>query len=374
MILTRHPLILALAFAGVYAPTVSAVDDVFRKPDASCILRISYDGLLVPLSRESIEALLNSDGPRTRALQAVELSPETDFFVSVVGLGEAERSALMVQANLTLAEQGERAAAQKVLQALCAELKRSLAELGQHDAEQTQSRLKAAQERLEQMQMEMQHLREMGRAISEAAGRVSLNRDAIAGEIDHLENVQHEMETEMLAMRAREDAIAKQITQVRERMDQSVDDDEVLQELGQILKFREQEAARLNQLREQQMVSEGEAAGALEQMAETRARIAERRETLRRDRGGELIRALNERLMDTAMSSAELVARLSEAQSRLDEIRKRDLLTLADKYQTDVASRLAQLGDPFWTLQDEAWRLESQLRDVRPPQVMVVGE
>lgn len=337
---------------------------------ARCVLRTEATVGESGLRSRGIEAILNSENLKVRAAEAAGLNPDVWFEVSAVDLDPA---AEMVSVELRLFVPDARAEARKLLAALCSELRAALEQVGEHVAGELQGRLEATREQLEQLNAEMQRLREQGRAMLESAGRASLDPEAIAAELDELQSRARDLEAELLASKAREEAITRQIEQIREQMESAVNDDELLRELVEIVAFREQQATEWAKYLEQGKIGEVEMGNMLEKLAETRARLAERREALRRERGGELIHALSERLMDNALRNAELVAGLSQVKALLDEMREKDVLTLAQHYQVEVARRLEYLQDMAFQAQRDIAELEAQVREYRPPEVFVVG-
>ncbi|RMF77657.1 MAG: hypothetical protein D6744_11075 [Planctomycetota bacterium] len=322
------------------------------------------------LSTDAIEAILNSEDLKVRAAEAAGLNPDVSFEISVVDVSSFGK---MVSVELRLAMPSARAEARKLLAALCSELRAALERIGERDLAELQHRLEAARKQLAQLNAEMQQLREQGRAMMEAAGRASLDPEKIAAELAGLQSRARELEAELLASKAEEEAVTQQIEQVRERMESAVDDDELLHELAEIVRLRERQATEWSKHSEQGEAGGVRAGVALEKLAEARARFAERREALRRERGGELIQVLSERLMDNAVRTAELVARLSDAKARIEEAHEKDLLVIAQRYQAEVAQRLDYLQGMLFKVQRDIAELETQAREYRPPVVFVVG-
>lgn len=347
--------------------------------EASCIVRISSNPRVLPINDELIRTLLASTpviGEPAREILGSKSEPyEEDLKISFELLREYESDEQnMLVGNICVrVDEGCRPAADKFLFNMCQRLERALARVGEVDERRMRERLHEVEEELARAQAQFEELRAARRDLCEQAGRADLSRERIEDTIHELEEHKAELELKLAGSAAREAALTEQIAKLSEQAREAAEHDAVMAELKKVVELREQEVTRLQVLAEKGQASSKDLRVAQEPLAVARAELARRREEIGERMSGGMLVQLNKELVELSIQTAELEAALGHVQERLGEIRENDLLELADRYEREFEIPLDMARNALQQLAMDRYFLRDQLRNLRHPEVLVIG-
>ena len=177
----------------------------------------------------------------------------------------------------------------------------------------------------------------------------------------------------MAGAQAREVALTEQIAKVAQQAIEAAEKSAVVKELEEIVDIRKVELARAQQLHEGGQLPQSELNRRQEASARARADLARHRESVSKTAGAELLTQLNHELVSLSVESAEQEAQLRAVNQRLGEIRERQLLELADRYEREVELQLKLSERALLDLTEEQYDLKETIRNLRLPEVVVIG-
>jgi chromosome segregation ATPase len=162
-------------------------------------------------------------------------------------------------------------------------------------------------------------------------GRADASVEAIRGSVPKLDDERLALKLQLVGKQARQEALASAIARLSKAAAERAKDDPVAAELEKVVQGKEKTFVRLMKLRDSKDVSEAELASAESDVAEARARMLERRDTVSQANGGDLLGALNRELATVSIDVAEAEAKLAEAERLLNGYAKvQELLAKAD--------------------------------------------
>lgn len=170
------------------------------------------------------------------------------------------------------------------------------------------------------------------------------------------------------AQKARQKALAERIALIRTDVRSGLTKDAISSELERIVKVREEQLAAATQLEQAGRTQHEAVLEAEIRLAEARTGLAERRETVSRAVGGDLLAKLNADLVAVSVDLAESEARLAGLTRLLEEYQRYcDLRRRSDALQTEM-SRLKQ---DIAALNRRLSPIVQALTDAQPPKVDV---
>ena len=154
--------------------------------------------------------------------------------------------------------------------------------------------------------------------IRQATGRADASVDAIRGSAPKLDDERLALKLQLVGKQARQQALASAIDRLSKAAAERAKEDPVAAELEKVVVARERALTRTLKIREAgQPVTEGDVSAAEVALAESRARMLERRDAVSQENGGDLLTALNRELATVSIDVAEAEAKLAEAERLL---------------------------------------------------------
>jgi len=353
---------------------------------ASCLLRVSSDVHTLPLDDKTVFALVTSTGVLQEAVNEV-LGPQSlgmdDFLninftrvspgqVSTAGPQKREQT-FVGKLELDIFDDEVKPAATELLRRIC---ERLTAEIGtvlvpererlQRQSEQTSAELERAKDRVRELQA-LQH--ELWRQ----AGRSDLSSKAIQDLIGGMERQRDSAEMQLVAKKARADALAEQIAKIGAEVEAALKKDEIAGELQMVVDLRMKELSRVKTLVDKGLATDADVGAAMQSVALAKAELAKYQQELAQTAGGALLADLNSELVRLAVDTAEMQVQLAFVQSQLQEIKEKNLLELADRYEREVAFELHLAERAAEQAIMDRNELEAALRDFREPTITVIG-
>ncbi|MFC1782082.1 hypothetical protein ACFL02_00685 [Planctomycetota bacterium] len=222
---------------------------------------------------------------------------------------------------------------------------------------------------------ELRALERSQREQIEAGGPRVLSRNRLQDEIRNLEQQKQRYEMDVYGADAREEALAEQIAKIGIQAEAKLADDPILEELEKLLDFRMLDLNKTIELQQEGAATEGAVNKSQEDLARAKIEIARRREQIGKTVGGNLLSKWNIELGNLALERAEFESKFSFVKKQLDEIKEKDLLTLAyrienlDRDISNLRSTAANASEEIDYLQGELEQLES-----RKPKVNLLGD
>lgn len=224
-----------------------------------------------------------------------------------------------------------------------------------------------AQRDLEQAVKESAELRAK---IRKLAGRADISSKTITEAMTKLEEESMQLELDIMAKTARRDALAKEIADQSEKVQQKTAKDAIASELEKVVKARETQVERVKTMAGSGQASPSEVDSAIAQAAEARAKLLERQRDAALEAGGDTIAGLNKELSTLSIDLHELNARLEFVKSRLPGLREAtDLLDQWDRVQQTEARAQKSLDGARSDLRSLTRRFSA----IRAPQFIVTG-
>jgi predicted nucleic acid-binding Zn-ribbon protein len=193
-----------------------------------------------------------------------------------------------------------------------------------------------AEEDVNEIERSLAWLRdEIGRTeqeVRQVTGRADASVEAIRASAPKLDDERLALKLQIVGKQARQQALATAIERLSKAAAERAKDDPVAAELEKVVVARERALARTLTIRKAgQPVSEAEVSAAEVDLAESRARMLERRDAVSQANGGDLLTALNRELATVSIDLAEAEAKLAEAERLLKGYAKvQELLAKAD--------------------------------------------
>jgi hypothetical protein len=347
---------------------------------ACCAVRICYDADLLPLSKPLVETLVRSPAvsgePARRLLGAEAVESDRGCTLTFTEHGQSrggEDNVLVGELCVVILSDDVKPVAAELLAEVCERLQAALRGVGEQDEARLKEQLTRVTAELERQEGHLDELRALEQQMRAQAGQSDLGREAVLTMVHDLETEQRELEVELAAAQVREQALAEQIAKIGRDVKDTVEKSDVAVELQKVIALREKQAELLRLRVDQGVVSAQELDPIQEQIALARAELAKYRESASQAVGGDLLADLNKQLVELAVESTEYRVRLSLTQARLDEIREKKLLEMADRYEREVDVQLSLTGLALMELTTEQHNLQRRLNSFRPPELLVIG-
>jgi|GEM_PF-3659959 len=347
--------------------------------EANCVLRILSPRDSFPINPDVVDRLLSSTPvvgePLREIVGSTAPSYQEDVSISFEALNVSEQKDYTVLVGIISVEifgDGSlKSAAEELLAAICERLEHALGEAGNLDISRFHERLGAVNGELEELKQRYQQLRELRRELFEQAGQDDLAHERIIAEIREFEERTGEMRLHLAGAEARENAVAKQIAKIAEQTQQRLSQSPIASQMNNLIKIREQEVEHLR--KREQMVGDFEAKEAEEALIHARIQLAQYLESGGNDAGAGLLEKFNRELIESSIEAETNAVELSIMEERLENIRERRLLELADRYRHEVERPLDMLEMMMRDLAQEQYQLKEKLREQRLPEVTVIG-
>ena len=213
-------------------------------------------------------------------------------------------------------------------------------------------------------------LRQRQAQLREISGSYVMDRDSILGQINNLRNEIQQIEMKHASDQVTVDATAKRVAELQAAMQFEMQKDPITNELERLLEIQAENFHNVEKLSDSGRVSATELADAQEKMARSKIELAQRREQLSKSKGGNQIESLNNALTNLSMGIAQYRAQLDGYREQLAQAEA--LLGKADDYE--LLSLKADVARQ--NLQEVlVWRdrLSRQMRLIQPPDVSVIG-
>lgn len=347
--------------------------------EAGCVLRITCDARLLPVNADMLIFLLGtpvvSDEPAGRLL-GISTDDVKDYYeleFCETGWQMNDDEGTLLGHLVVTVSQHAPPVARALLREICSRLQATLRSASEVDQARLRERLEMTENELERETNHFAQLRELEQQLCARAGRGDLSRADIAGEIKRLEVARQDAEMELFVAHAREKAVSEQIAKIGREVKESTEKSGVAVELQKVIELREKQVERLQLLVEDGRASSQDLDQVQIEIAQARAQLARYREEASQAAGGGLLANLNKELIEVAIESAEQKVRLSSMQARLDEIRNKGLLELADRYEREVEMQLALAERAVRELSETRHELQRRLQNLRPAEVTTIG-
>jgi hypothetical protein len=206
--------------------------------------------------------------------------------------------------------------------------------------------------------------------LRELAGRADVSTQGVTAAVSRLEEEKEKLELDLLGKKARREALEKEIAGQADRLQKQAQTDPVVAELKKVVEARE---AKLKQVRQQYdsgAASQREVNDSVVEVAEARAKLAERERGGGNGEGGggQILEALNRERITLSVDLQELEARLKLVETRLPGLRSAmDQLDALQRAEGDLKNARDALAASTNHLRDMSRRLES----ADPPQVLI---
>lgn len=347
---------------------------------AKCLVRIMSDPDMLPVGAEMIESLLTSTpvlGEPAREILGSKAESLDDVVLVDFDLLEHSQSrmgcVLTGSIVVDVHEDQARPAAEELLAAICQRLEGALQGVGEIDQRRFRERLEAVDAELSRLKEQYELIRAKRQELLKQAGRDDLSRARIENAINELEDTRQDIELSLAGTQAREAALTEQIAKVGQQAIEAAEKSAVVKELKEIVDIRKLELAYGQERYEKGLASQSDLNGLQETLARARADLARYRESVSKAAGSDLLTQLNSELISLSVESAEQEAQLVAVQQRLSTMRDRQLLELADRYEREVELQLRLSERALQDLTEEQYELREKIRNLRLPEVIVIG-
>jgi hypothetical protein len=176
--------------------------------------------------------------------------------------------------------------------------------------------------------------------------------DAVRGVASRLDQEKQRITLELAGQTARQKALEERVAKLSDAATARVVKDPIAEELEKIVKLRDDEAANSQAMYKAGTLTQAELRAAQARAAEAKARLLERRETVSKAAGTELLTDLNKELVTLTITIAENEARLRYLDERLTGLSKAlELVDDLEQLQSAAARARRQLDDAETTMQ-----------------------
>lgn len=327
--------IILLTAATAQEDTKEAKKELSNTRIASCLVKITCDPAVLPLSLETIDQLLNSSGVAGKAAREIlEIPVFTDEAEEMVQFGiwplsdelESDFAAeqiLFFRLGVEL-DTGVKPAAEELMKALIDNLHKTLNAAFKDYSKRFRQQLDFAVRDVQRAEAELRNLQ---RTLRNILGTYNLERQAILDDTSRSRRELRDTEMELETNEAFVQATSKRIAETEKKMMDKLANDPVLSELQKIIKIHEERITKLGN----KGAPEPETSEARENLLRARIELAEHREEIRQSAGAELINSLRNQISEVTIQRAQALMRMENFQKQLQEAEH--LLEKADDYE-----------------------------------------
>lgn len=425
---TTKPAAILLALVLLTATAAQSAKKPAKKPisntrTASCLVKVTFDPAVLPLSDVVIDYLLHSSGVAGKAAREVlNISPDDAFQLfrieevakysaGDVGIppesfprrsstptvfgeygapmpGEIVRkpkptfrrsTGTTTKSTASAAEQtilfklrvvlpdDAKPAAEEFMNALIENLRQTLSDAFDDYRNKIIGQQRLAFEEADRAERKLVSMQKQLRNISDSR---NLSRNVILDDISNLRKNIRNFEMQKASNRIEMESIAKEIADTEVKIREKVANDPITIELQRIVDIQTDSLKRTQELVKEGAVSSAEVEDVLEKLARARIEIAQRREQISRVEGGDRLNQLSSKLAVYTQKIAQYELTLSGKKEQLDEAM--DFLDRTDDYEL----LYLKAGIARQSLQEALlWRerMDRKARLVQPPAVTVLG-
>jgi hypothetical protein len=197
-------------------------------------------------------------------------------------------------------------------------------------------------------------------AVRDAANVLDPSPEAVRGAASRLDQEKQRITLELAGQSARQKALEERVAKLSDAATARVVKDPIADELEKIVKLRDDEAANSQAMYKTGTLTQAELRAAQARAAEAKARLLERRETVSKAAGTELLGDLNKELVTLTINIAENEARLRYLDERLAGLSKAlELVDDLEQLQSATARARRQLDDAETTYQSLARQIST---------------
>jgi outer membrane murein-binding lipoprotein Lpp len=392
-------MLLLLMFGGI--ATAEKESDTALDTEASCILKISSDPYVLPLLSELIQSVFQSSGVYDEALKTVfgDISLNAgpnfnlEFFAPnlppaapgmpmgmMMGPGGGMGGGAMpgrvidpyVEDSLptmfySLQISSEKGSAKVFMKELICNFKKAIEQPYIHRRNELMDQMNALNSRIEEKKNQVDQWQEQMNAMIVSG---VTNREELRGRMNDL---RREIQSHQVKQRISQDQLERferDQAEIRNQMDRSLQEDNVLKELSSLVNEAEAAVERLKEQVNAGRIPEGQVSEAKQGLARAKIELARRAEELREKAGQKQLAELNERLQQgvTLLSESELLRH--NAQEQLEETIQLFTQT-GDLEILEMNWEVAR--DSLKNLMKTKFDIENQIETLKKPSVVVIG-
>ncbi|MHC4456290.1 MAG: hypothetical protein ACYS0I_04195 [Planctomycetota bacterium] len=381
-------LAIAILLTAASAQSKEEPKEISNTRTASCLLKVTADPAILPLSFDALQYLMHSSGVSGKAAHKVlDLSPDIGpelFYIdhlpsspastpplpqetkgkvepAVALPPPAAEQSLLVLLQVELHED-YKPAAEEFMNALIDNLTGAIRTPFYDYRGELTRQLAIAQKEAEEAEGNLVKLQ---RELREISGSRDLSRQTIINDIRQLRKQLEGAEMELGSHQATVKAISEQIAKTENKAKEQLEKDPVTKELVALLKSQQQHLENT-----QKLAPFAELATAEEKLARARIELAQRREQITKNAGGELLGQLNNRLAELSIQRTQTLANYENLRHKID--RAEQLLKRADTFELEsLKAELAKQNFREATLLNN--RMKRRISLLQPPTVSVFG-
>jgi hypothetical protein len=226
----------------------------------------------------------------------------------------------------------------------------------------------AVEERRKELEVATARAAQQRHEVRDAAKVLDPSPEAVRGAASRLDQEKQRITLELAGQSARQKALEERVAKLADAATARVGKDPIADELEKIVKLRADEAATSEAMYKSGTLTQAELRAAQARAAEAKARLLERRETVSKAAGTELLGDLNKELVTLTITIAENEARLRYLDERIAGLSKAlELVDGLEQQQSAVARARRQLDEAETQLQSLARQVSTN-----PPHVVSV--
>lgn len=423
----KHSVVLLVLLLLISAPAQSAKQPATTALSnthvASCLVRLTFDPVVLPLDNMTIDYLLHSSSVGGKiAREVLNISPDkvSDIFkIEALGgttggmlpeslerrglipegrseyemtemergdtasiarsrssrrapastapsLSTAAEQTLLFRLSVELGD-GVKPAAEEFMGALVGSLQGTLVKVFEDYKLRFNNHLKLAEQEATQAETD---LREKQKTLREISRSRVLDRDKILADIYRLRQDVQTAKMNQASNQVIIDATTKRIADIQDKIKKQLENDSITMELQNIVEMSSKLVVEAEKQVQAGKIPSLQLDELKEKLARARIEIARRREQLSSSVGGNLIESLNRELADRSVQATQDEASIRSLEQQLVEAES--LLAIADDYEllslkADIAKQNLQ--------ESILWRdrTSRQIRMLQPPMVSILG-
>ena len=205
---------------------------------------------------------------------------------------------------------------------------------------------------------------------SSAGSEGPLSVDELAIRKKDLVSRQEVLETDLLRLRARRQAIEGQAAELKNRIDDRVNQDTLIREIQRLVDVLTESEGRVRRMVEAGTAQQGQVDEAVEKLVKAKIELARQREATVQSAGGDQLTKLGNELSSLSIQLAELEATLPAIRGQLGQVQAQlaqAVTSMPQRIERDLAMKSLRQAEE--RLQD----LRQKLANLMAPTVTVIG-
>jgi len=343
---------------------------------ASCLVNITFDPAVLPLTVNTVDSLIRSSG--VAGIAAREVFPGGDYTNSVERLDYVmdvplpeKNGTIMAELQVVLKTE-TKPAAEEFLRLIILNLKGALEQAAEENCKRLQDNLHRAAMVQVDSNRALRQTRERIGELQKKVGRSDVSWDGMFREVERLEKEKQSLEMERAGREARRAALERAVHGTSEQARVQIASDAVIAELERLVLLLEEQVKAMKEIRDKGRVSEQDLTDLQIRLAEAKGRLAARREAVLQAAGGDLLAKLNAELTMLSIDAAECDARLKAIEEQLGKAKDPERFKVANEF-ADLKEEEAQLSDQARFARRLFEEQRSRLINLRPVTVTVLG-